>query len=80
MSQLEIKVGLVKPDLHLNHVCTHKWIRVRFDRPEIPNSCPTSELNKSCLEIQAVCDAKNRGDFDKPTPVVLISRSGGHVR
>ena len=23
---------------------------------------------------------KNRGDFDKPTSVVLISRSGGHVR
>ena len=22
----------------------------------------------------------NRGDFDKPTSVVLISRSGGHVR
>ena len=57
--KLEIKVGHVKPDLDLNRVYTHGFEQDSIDWKifEIPDGCPASKVNKSCLETQVFCDA-----------------------
>jgi hypothetical protein len=48
MSQLEIKVGLVKPDLDLNRVYTHGLEHDSKDREtfERPDGCPAPKVEQ----------------------------------